>query len=291
MIIGRTLEATFPPKHVPTARRGAPAADRGAERRRLREHLVQRPPGEIVGVAGVIGNGQPALLRALAGREAATGSITVGGKELSRRALLESSAYMPADRLTEGLMTEPQRARERRADRARLAQVGALHQPAPRDRGRGARALRAGRQGAVARGSRLGALGRQPAEGRDGARACSPSRPSWSPTSRRRASTSARAPRSTASSARSAPAACPSSLASSDALELEGLCDRVIVMSRGQVVATLEGDDGDRGEDHPRGDQRDDAHRRADGAARRAAGRGRRASSRATTPPSSSSRR
>src|SRR4029078_11115530 len=31
--------------------------------------------------------------------------------------------------------------------------------------------------------------------------------------------------------------------ASSDALELEGLCDRVIVMSRGHGVATLEGDD------------------------------------------------
>src|SRR5213079_162175 len=35
----------------------------------------------------------------------------------------------------------------------------------------------------------------------------------------------------------------PVVLASSDALELEGLCDRVIVMSRGQAVATLEGDE------------------------------------------------
>ncbi len=34
----------------------------------------------------------------------------------------------------------------------------------------------------------------------------------------------------------------PVVVASSDALELEGLCDRVIVMSRGQTVATLEGD-------------------------------------------------
>jgi ribose transport system ATP-binding protein len=34
----------------------------------------------------------------------------------------------------------------------------------------------------------------------------------------------------------------PVVVASSDALELEGLCDRVIVMSRGHVVATLEGD-------------------------------------------------
>ena len=54
----------------------------------------------------MVGNGQPALLRALAGREPATGSVNVAGRELSRRALLESAAYMPADRLTEGLMVD-----------------------------------------------------------------------------------------------------------------------------------------------------------------------------------------
>ena len=35
----------------------------------------------------------------------------------------------------------------------------------------------------------------------------------------------------------------PVVVASSDTLELEGLCDRVIVMSRGKAVATLEGED------------------------------------------------
>ena len=35
----------------------------------------------------------------------------------------------------------------------------------------------------------------------------------------------------------------PVVVASSDAQELEGLCDRVIVMSRGHAVATLEGDE------------------------------------------------
>jgi ribose transport system ATP-binding protein len=35
----------------------------------------------------------------------------------------------------------------------------------------------------------------------------------------------------------------PIVIASTDALELEGLCDRVVVMSRGQAVETLEGDD------------------------------------------------
>ena len=61
-------------------------------------------------------------------------------------------------------------------------------------------------------------------------------------TSRRRASTSAPAPRSTASSARSSDRGVPVVVASSDAQELEGLCDRVIVMSRGHAVETLEGD-------------------------------------------------
>ena len=35
----------------------------------------------------------------------------------------------------------------------------------------------------------------------------------------------------------------PVVVASSDTLELEGLCDRVVVMSRGHAVATLEGDE------------------------------------------------
>src|SRR5438034_4286973 len=62
--------------------------------------------GEIVGIAGVVGNGQPAFLRALAGRDSATGSVNVNGEELSRRGLLSTAAYMPADRLAEGLMVE-----------------------------------------------------------------------------------------------------------------------------------------------------------------------------------------
>ena len=71
---------------------------------------------------------------------------------------------------------------------------------------------------------------------------CCPSRRCSSPTSPPRASTSAPAPRSTASSARSPRRDVPVVVGSSDTKELEGLCDRVIVMSRGHAVATLEGD-------------------------------------------------
>ena len=198
---------------------------------------------------------------------------------------------MPADRLTEGLMIDLN-VRENAALTAldRLT-VGPVRQPPPRGRRRRARALRAGRQGAVARGAGLGALRRQPAEGRDGARDALASRRSSSPTSRPRASTSARAPRSTASCARSPTGGVPVVVASSDALELEGLCDRVIVMSRGHAVATLEGDDVT--EERIVHAAISATTHTAEQAARRAERlvAGSRASSRATTPRSSSSPR
>ena len=155
MIIGRTLEATFPPKHAPAAGEAPLLRVEGLSGRRLRRTSRSAAgKGEIVGVAGVVGNGQPALLRALAGREPASGSVNVGGKQLSRRTLLESAAYMPADRLTEGLMIDLN-VRENAAMTAldRLT-VGPVREPAPRGRRGRARALRAGGQGAVARGAR-----------------------------------------------------------------------------------------------------------------------------------------
>src|SRR4051794_18654933 len=106
MIIGRTLEATFPPKHVATDAEQPLLRVEGLSGHGFENISFTARQGEIVGVAGVIGNGQPALLRALSGRQAATGSVNVSGRELSRRKLLESSAYMPADRLTEGLMVD-----------------------------------------------------------------------------------------------------------------------------------------------------------------------------------------
>ena len=95
---------------------------------------------------------------------------TSAASELSRRALLENAAYMPADRLTEGLMVDLN-VRENAAltalDRltvgpfvSRRREVDAVERELSEPR----------RQGTVARGAGLGALGRQPAEGRDGAR-------------------------------------------------------------------------------------------------------------------------
>src|SRR3954470_9673899 len=106
MIIGRTLAATFPPKHAAAPGETALLRVEGLAGQGFADVSFDARKGEIVGVAGVAGNGQPALLRALAGLDRATGSVAIDGRELSRRALLESAAYMPADRLTEGLMRD-----------------------------------------------------------------------------------------------------------------------------------------------------------------------------------------
>ena len=107
MIIGRTLESTFPPKHIAARRRGAAAAGRRAERARVRRRLVHRPQGRDRRRRRR-GRQRPerAPARPRRARAVRPGSVTVGGKELSRRALLASAAYMPADRLTEGLMID-----------------------------------------------------------------------------------------------------------------------------------------------------------------------------------------
>ena len=106
MIIGRTLETTFPAKRAPGVDAAPLLLVEGLSGNGFDSVSFSAGKGEIVGIAGVAGNGQPALLRALAGREPATGSVNVAGRELSRRARLESAAYMPADRLTEGLMVD-----------------------------------------------------------------------------------------------------------------------------------------------------------------------------------------
>src|SRR5262245_7285268 len=104
LIIGRTLEATFPPKHADEPGEDTLLRVEGLSGQGFDDISLTANKGEIVGLAGVVGNGQPAVLRALAGRAAASGSVEIGGKGFSRRALLNNAAYLPGDRLAEGLM-------------------------------------------------------------------------------------------------------------------------------------------------------------------------------------------
>jgi ABC-type sugar transport system ATPase subunit/ribose/xylose/arabinose/galactoside ABC-type transport system permease subunit len=242
LIIGRTLAATFPPKHTAATDEAPLLRVEGLSGRGFDKISLDARKGEIVGIAGVVGNGQTAFLRALAGRDPATGSVNVAGRALSRRALLKTAAFMPADRLTEGLMVELN-VRENAALTAldRLTAgifVSRAREVTVVERGLSELAVKApsleapvsvlsgGNQQKVVMARALLSepailIANEPTQGVDvGARV-----------------EIYRILREVADRG------VPVVVSSSDALELEGLCDRVIVMSRGQAVATLEGNE------------------------------------------------
>jgi ribose transport system ATP-binding protein len=104
LIVGRELESTFPKKH------GALSTDKeffkvsnisGAE---FQEISLTANKGEIIGIAGVVGNGQSQLLRAIAGLDKFSGSIEISGEHVTGKQLLNKAAYLPSDRHGEGLM-------------------------------------------------------------------------------------------------------------------------------------------------------------------------------------------
>jgi general nucleoside transport system ATP-binding protein len=67
-------------------------------------------PGEILGIAGVEGNGQTELVEALAGLRAASGSITLGGRDLVGDSVRERGdaglSHIPEDRHDRGLILD-----------------------------------------------------------------------------------------------------------------------------------------------------------------------------------------
>lgn len=240
MIVGRQLEYTFPAKHLGGAEVQPVLTVEGLSGDRFSGVSFTARRGEIIGVAGVVGNGQSDLLRALAGLDGHTGAVVVDGSRLGHRQLLRSSAYLPADRHHEGLMMSlsvrenaalsaldrlgPSRFVSRRrevelvgAEVAGLAvKTASLESPVT--------SLSGGNQQKVVLARSLLSkpailLADEPTQGVDvGARA-----------------EIYRILREVSDSG------VPVIVASSDAKELEGLCDRVIVLSRGHVVASLAG--------------------------------------------------
>lgn len=94
MIVGRTLASAFPPKcadpapttnFAVTSLSGEGFSDVGFE----------VGVGQIIGVAGVDGNGQSDLMRALAGLSTWTGDVSLKGQKLTHAELSRKTAYMP----------------------------------------------------------------------------------------------------------------------------------------------------------------------------------------------------
>lgn len=240
LIVGRQLDSTFPPKHKVSADNAAILNVESMSGDGFSNVTLTATAGEIVGVAGVVGNGQSQLLRALAGLDGYTGTVAIRGTEYGPKRLLDTSAYLPADRHGEGLMMSlsvrenaavgalklftkgPLLSRQREVDAVRreLEQL-AVKTPSSET---AVAALSGGNQQKVVLARALLSqpgivIADEPTQGVDvGARA-------EIYKILREASASG----------------VPVVVASSDAKELEGLCDRVIVMSRGQVVEELVG--------------------------------------------------
>lgn len=108
MMIGRPLEHAFPPVEVaPTSEVLLDVAKfRG---RKFGPINLQLHRGEIVGVAGAEGNGQVQFLRALGGIDPSNGTVTCGGKRIHLStppgAIRAGIIYLSADRKQESIFT------------------------------------------------------------------------------------------------------------------------------------------------------------------------------------------
>ncbi len=111
LIVGRSVDHVFPEKPVAAppgeTRTGELLLDAAQLRGdRFNVNGFRLRPGEIVGLAGIEGNGQREFLRALAGMEPHTGTLHVAGRPVRAdspaHAQTAGLVYLPADRHVEG---------------------------------------------------------------------------------------------------------------------------------------------------------------------------------------------
>jgi ribose transport system ATP-binding protein len=247
LIIGRSVDRAFPPRGVVRPQETVPLlAAAGLSSSRFDGVDLAVHPGEIVGLAGVEGNGQRELLRALAGLLRARGEVTVDGRpvRLTGPAAAREAGlvYLPQDRHAEGaFLPRPvrenvsalvldrlsrwgvvQRARETELARTEIAALD-IRTPSTETT---VDVLSGGNQQKVVFARSMAAqprvlLADEPTRGVDvGARL-----------------EIYRLLRDFTGGGGAVVTA------SSDAVELNGLCDRVLVFSRGQVVRSLAGDE------------------------------------------------
>jgi ribose transport system ATP-binding protein len=241
LIVGRKLESTFPPKFAPDATTPRVLTVEGLSGQDFQDVSFDAARGEVIGISGIVGNGQSSLLRALAGLESFDGTVRVGDRDYKPKRLRRHSGYLPADRHREGLMLSMSvrentalsaigqfakgpllRPQAEKAAVARELESLAVKTPSQETV---ISVLSGGNQQKVVLARALLShpailVADEPTQGVDvGAR-----------------SEIYRILREISTDG------VPVVVASSDAKELEGLCDRVLVMSRGSVVETFEGD-------------------------------------------------
>jgi ribose transport system ATP-binding protein len=246
LIIGRSIERAFPEKGKVNQCAVPAMAVRNLANSVLQGIDLEVRPGEIVGLAGVEGNGQREFLRGIAGLSTVSGEISVGPTKVRCSDPVAAQAagivYLPGDRHSEGLFLSlsvrenltaivldslsrlgfvSSRLEKKLVD----GQMKALAVKAPSSETR-ITTLSGGNQQKVLFARSLARepavlLADEPTRGVDaGARV-----------------ELYRVIRDAASSGAGVV------VLSSDAVELQGLCDRVLVFSRGSVVRTLKDDE------------------------------------------------
>jgi ribose transport system ATP-binding protein len=109
LIVGRPFEAAFPPAAVGAREPGAALVVDGLQGQSFGPVSFTLDRGEIVGIAGAEGNGQPQLFDCLAGRQPPrAGRVACGDRELmlisTREAVRAGIMLLPGDRKREALM-------------------------------------------------------------------------------------------------------------------------------------------------------------------------------------------
>jgi ribose transport system ATP-binding protein len=241
LIVGRTLASAFPPK-CPQSDPQINFEVRGLSGRKFTDVSFNVGRGQIIGVAGVEGNGQSDLMRALVGLQSYSGDIKLADRTLKPGELKDMAAFMPSDRHEEGLAADLTiRENATFASLDKYATGGVLSRRREHEKVQDVfSSLAVKASGLEAKVSSLSGGNQQkivmsrallsepgyiiadePTQGVDvGARF-----------------EIYRILREVSD------AGTPVIVNSSDAAELEGLCDIVIVMSRGRVVETLRGDE------------------------------------------------
>ena len=205
--------------------------------------------GEIVGIAGVEGNGQRELIEAIAGLvdpARVSGEIALEGASLTGstpgRGASAASRTFPKIAIGAGCCSSSASTRTRfsacttgrpsrpgvlindREVRRRTADIIQRFDVRPPNPG----------------AARPGAVGRQPAEARSSAASSSCSRSCCSSRSRRAASTSARSSSSTASWSTLRDAGCAVLLVSAELEEVMSLSDRLLVIHKGRIAGEVD---------------------------------------------------
>jgi ABC-type sugar transport system ATPase subunit len=111
LMVGRALEQVEEHEQQADAGESSVLRVRGLGLPGLLEEVdVDVAPGEIVGLAGLVGAGRSELLESLFGLRRAQGTIRVGGRDVlyrsPRHAIRDGVAYVPADRKLQGLVLE-----------------------------------------------------------------------------------------------------------------------------------------------------------------------------------------